>query len=159
MARTGGNFPKKGTPTPQFLSQHHSHTVSPQPLTTEKSSLHEKTLEKGVPGSMAQGGRFKVPGGSTLADRGHPEDKPGLSLPEVKGADVHNKQKEKQASPFKKSSISSIPQIAHLDHFQAGHTAQQFDSYHPLSEKDYERDTGKKDFDKEIGTTGGLPTV
>ncbi|RUS70361.1 hypothetical protein EGW08_021875, partial [Elysia chlorotica] len=154
--KKGSNFSKKGTPTPQFLSQHHSQTVSPQPLTTEKSSLHDKALEK-TPNPISQAGRFKAAGG--LADRGSLEDRPGLSLPEVKGADVHNKQKEKQASPFKKSSISSIPQIGHLDHLHSGHNSQQYDSYLHISDKDFDRDTGKKDYEKDNGNTGGLPNV
>ena len=92
--KKGTNFPKKGTPTPQFLSQHHSQTVSPQPLTTEKSSLHDKTLEKSS-NSIAQAGRFKaaggIGGGGGLADRSQGEDRPGLSLPEVKGADSRSR--------------------------------------------------------------------
>lgn len=150
--KKGANFPKKGTPTPQFLSQHHSQAASPQPLTTEKSSLHDKSLEK-TANAMTQPGRFKVAGG----DRGQMEERPGLSLPEVKGADVHGKQKEKQTSPFKKSSISSIPQIAHLDHLTPQHSSQQYDNYLHNTDKDYDRETGKKDFEKEV--SGGLPNV
>ena len=60
-------FSKKSTPPSH--SSHHSTTISPQPMLTEKSSLHEKSLEKSKYKSVT------------------PDERPGLSLPEVKGAD------------------------------------------------------------------------
>ncbi|XP_005095371.1 cyclin-dependent kinase-like 2 isoform X2 [Aplysia californica] len=106
-------FPKKTTPTPHH--SHHSTTISPQPMLSEKSSLHDKSLEKN---------KYKV---STSGDRSH-EERPSLSLPEVKGADVNNKSKEKQQAPQKKSSVSSIPQIASHDPFSSNTV--HIDSHH-----------------------------
>lgn len=60
-----GSFPKK--------NQNHINTISPQPLHTEKSSLHDKSLHPDK-------GKFHSPERATRGD-----DR-GLSLPEVKGA-------------------------------------------------------------------------
>ena len=64
-------LPKKSTPTPH----HHSSTISPQPMLSEKSSLHDKSIDKSKHKSI-------TPGSDKYYD-----ERPGLSLPEVKGAD------------------------------------------------------------------------
>ncbi|XP_059174504.1 cyclin-dependent kinase-like 4 isoform X2 [Physella acuta] len=101
-------FAKKSNPVPGFRN-------SPQPIVLEKSCLHDKSLEK----SRYKNSSFNE---KHLEDRQSVEkqhdDRLGVCLPEVKGADVTNKAKEKQQqSPYKKSSISSIPQISNLEPF------------------------------------------
>lgn len=65
MKKTVGNYKKLGT-TPN----HHSITISPQPLQSEKSSLHDKTLE-----NM----KYKT--------KKEQERRDMVSFPEVKGAE------------------------------------------------------------------------
>ncbi|KAI8796409.1 cyclin-dependent kinase 2 isoform X1 [Biomphalaria glabrata] len=89
-------FPKK---SPSKTQYNYSASTSPQSVLIERSSVQEDSQEKLKNKSQVN------------LDKSH-DDRPGLSLPEVKrAADVNTKGKDKQLSPFKKSSFSSIPHI------------------------------------------------
>ncbi|CAL1530449.1 unnamed protein product [Lymnaea stagnalis] len=92
-ARKVTRLPKKSpSKVPQYR---YSSITSPQPITVEKNSIQEKS-------------RSSV---EKLND-----ERPGLSLPEVKGADAAStRAKDKQQSPYKKSSVSSIPHISNME--------------------------------------------
>ncbi|XP_041365004.1 cyclin-dependent kinase-like 2 isoform X2 [Gigantopelta aegis] len=96
VKKTTTTFPKKAAST-----NHHSLTISPQPLQSEKSSMHEKTLN---------------PARQKNADK--KEEKPALSFPEVKGAEGYpGKTREKPGA--KKSNIATIPHITNIDPFMS----------------------------------------
>jgi len=74
---TSNAFTKKAS-----LTNHHSNTISPQPLQSERSYLHDKVLEKVK---------------SRSPDK---KEKEGLSLPELKGAEGKANLKQYFVSPF-----------------------------------------------------------
>ncbi|KAH9495461.1 Cyclin-dependent kinase-like 2 [Bulinus truncatus] len=93
------HFPKKSPSKTQY--NNYITSTSPQSMMIEKIMPHEDAQEKS---------KMKTQIG---VDKAH-EERPVLSFPEVKGAgDVNSKPKEKQQSPYKKSSVSSIPHISH----------------------------------------------
>lgn len=64
MKKTSSNFTKK-----TLLTNHHSNTISPQPLQSEKSFLHDKSMSR------------------VKAHSPDKKEKESLSLPELKGAE------------------------------------------------------------------------
>ncbi|KAK6170029.1 hypothetical protein SNE40_018518 [Patella caerulea] len=96
-------------------SNHHSVSISPQPLQTEKSSLYDKHTH--YDGKSKKGGDKKDDKGLSF-----PEVK-GLSLPEVKGAEAKSKEKVN-----KKSNISMIPHITTLDFMGSSNQHNAYDS-------------------------------
>ncbi|ESO84232.1 hypothetical protein LOTGIDRAFT_155568, partial [Lottia gigantea] len=92
---SSSNFKK---PSP---SNHHSVSISPQPLQTEKSSLHDKLTHYDSTKTSKKNGEKGL--------LSFPEVR-GLSLPEVKGAEAKTKDK-----PSKKSNVTVIPHITNLD--------------------------------------------
>ncbi|XP_064603887.1 cyclin-dependent kinase-like 2 isoform X2 [Liolophura sinensis] len=103
---TNGNhthYSKKGPPP-----NHHSVSISPQPLQSEKSSLHDKAnqYDKSTP-TRWKGGK-------------EPEKKDVFSLPEVKGAEANPHKKErKDEKEKKKSGGVTIPHITNIDPFNS----------------------------------------
>ncbi|KAK7506538.1 hypothetical protein BaRGS_00002013 [Batillaria attramentaria] len=99
--RVGGDKGvKKITSFPKKTTQGHTSTISPQPLHTEKSSLHDKSL------LSDSKGKYRSP------ERGLRSE--GVSLPEVKGAaDASSRSKEKVTQ--KKSTVATIPHINSID--------------------------------------------
>ncbi|XP_069123153.1 cyclin-dependent kinase-like 2 isoform X4 [Argopecten irradians] len=94
------NFTKK-----TLLTNHHSNTISPQPLQSEKSFLHDKSLTR------------------VKAHSPDKKEKESLSLPELKGAEAHpSKMKLKQ-----RSTVATIPHITNLDPFNANTSGQSDD--------------------------------
>ncbi|XP_048760725.2 cyclin-dependent kinase-like 2 isoform X3 [Ostrea edulis] len=92
-------------PPPNFIKKnqvtsHHSTTLSPQPLQSERSFLHDKVQEK------------------MKAKSPDKREKEFISLPEVKGAEAHpSKPKMKQGVTVQRSSVATIPHITNIDPF------------------------------------------
>ncbi|KAL5017828.1 hypothetical protein ScPMuIL_003550 [Solemya velum] len=104
MKKTVGNYKKLGT-TPN----HHSITISPQPLQSERSSLHDKTLE-----NM----KYKT--------KKEQERRDTISFPEVKGAEALPKVKQNmQKVVAQRPSLATIPHIANIDPFSGSQTESQ----------------------------------
>ncbi|XP_021358799.1 cyclin-dependent kinase-like 2 isoform X3 [Mizuhopecten yessoensis] len=100
IKKTSSNFTKK-----TMLTNHHSNTISPQPLQSEKSFLHDKSLTR------------------VKAHSPDKKEKESLSLPELKGAEAHpTKMKLKQ-----RSTVATIPHITNLDPFNANTSGQSDD--------------------------------
>ncbi|XP_060071792.1 cyclin-dependent kinase-like 4 [Ylistrum balloti] len=100
IKKTSSNFTKK-----TLLTNHHSNTISPQPLQSEKSFLHDKSLTR------------------VKAHSPDKKEKESLSLPELKGAEAHpSKMKLKQ-----RSTVATIPHITNLDPFNANTSGQSDD--------------------------------
>lgn len=82
------------------ITSHHSTTLSPQPLQSERSFLHDKVQEK------------------MKAKSPDKREKEFITLPEVKGAEAHpTKTKLKQNHSMQRSSVATIPHITNIDPF------------------------------------------
>lgn len=82
------------------ITSHHSTTLSPQPLQSERSFLHDKVQEK------------------MKAKSPDKREKEFITLPEVKGAEAHpTKTKLKQNHSLQRSSVATIPHITNIDPF------------------------------------------
>ncbi|XP_061196843.1 cyclin-dependent kinase-like 2 isoform X5 [Saccostrea echinata] len=91
------NFTKKSQ-----VTSHHSTTLSPQPLQSERSFLHDKVQEK------------------MKAKSPDKRDKEFITLPEVKGAEAHPskpKMKQSLSMAMQRSSVATIPHITNIDPF------------------------------------------
>ncbi|XP_052686755.1 cyclin-dependent kinase-like 2 isoform X5 [Crassostrea angulata] len=103
LARVSDKMVKKPPPnlskkTP--ITSHHSTTLSPQPLQSERSFLHDKVQEK------------------MKAKSPDKREKEFITLPEVKGAEAHpTKTKLKQNHSLQRSSVATIPHITNIDPF------------------------------------------
>nr|XP_022315570.1 cyclin-dependent kinase-like 2 isoform X5 [Crassostrea virginica] len=83
-----------------ITGSHHSSTLSPQPLQSERSFLHDKVQEK------------------MKAKSPDKREKEFVTLPEVKGAEAHpSKPKMKQNHALQRSSVATIPHITNIDPF------------------------------------------
>ncbi|XP_061196836.1 cyclin-dependent kinase-like 2 isoform X4 [Saccostrea echinata] len=105
LARVSDKMVKK--PPPNFtkksqVTSHHSTTLSPQPLQSERSFLHDKVQEK------------------MKAKSPDKRDKEFITLPEVKGAEAHPskpKMKQSLSMAMQRSSVATIPHITNIDPF------------------------------------------
>ncbi|XP_062604166.1 cyclin-dependent kinase-like 2 isoform X2 [Saccostrea cucullata] len=85
------------------VTSHHSTTLSPQPLQSERSFLHDKVQEK------------------MKAKSPDKRDKEFITLPEVKGAEAHPSKpkigKQSLSMAMQRSSVATIPHITNIDPF------------------------------------------
>ncbi|XP_078316817.1 cyclin-dependent kinase-like 4 isoform X8 [Crassostrea virginica] len=103
ISRVSDKMVKKPPPNLKknhITGSHHSSTLSPQPLQSERSFLHDKVQEK------------------MKAKSPDKREKEFVTLPEVKGAEAHpSKPKMKQNHALQRSSVATIPHITNIDPF------------------------------------------
>ncbi|KAH3866369.1 hypothetical protein DPMN_029431, partial [Dreissena polymorpha] len=98
MVKKQSNY-KKAAPN------HHSVVISPQPLQSEKSHLHDKSLEK-----LRTQKRE-----TTMFDTRR--DKEVISFPEVRGAEASMAKTKSKTQTVSRSNVATIPHITNIDPF------------------------------------------
>ncbi|XP_052768489.1 cyclin-dependent kinase-like 2 isoform X5 [Mya arenaria] len=84
---------------------HHSVLISPQPLQSEKSHLHDKSLEK-LRTQKRETTLFDVR-----------RDKEMISFPEVRGAEASSLKVKSKTQTLSRSNVATIPHITNIDPF------------------------------------------
>ncbi|XP_060595269.1 cyclin-dependent kinase-like 2 isoform X20 [Ruditapes philippinarum] len=100
MSKKQSNFKSKNTPN------HHSVLISPQPLQSEKSHLHDKSLEK-----------LRTQKRETTMFETMRRDKEMISFPEVRGAEAAPQKSKTKLPTNQRSNIATIPHITNIDPF------------------------------------------
>ncbi|XP_053392890.1 cyclin-dependent kinase-like 2 isoform X23 [Mercenaria mercenaria] len=94
------NFKSKNPPN------HHSVLISPQPLQSEKSHLHDKSLEK-----------LRTQKRETTMFETMRRDKEMISFPEVRGAEAAPQKSKTKLQSNQRSNVATIPHITNIDPF------------------------------------------
>lgn len=100
MSKKQTNFKTKNPPN------HHSVLISPQPLQSEKSHLHDKSLEK-----------LRTQKRETTMFESMRRDKEMISFPEVRGAEAAPMKSKTKLQSNQRSNVATIPHITNIDPF------------------------------------------
>ncbi|XP_052265731.1 cyclin-dependent kinase-like 2 isoform X2 [Dreissena polymorpha] len=105
LSRVNDKMVKKQSNYKKAAPNHHSVVISPQPLQSEKSHLHDKSLEK-----LRTQKRE-----TTMFDTRR--DKEVISFPEVRGAEASMAKTKSKTQTVSRSNVATIPHITNIDPF------------------------------------------